>query len=328
MSGVRVVACAKLNLSFEVLGKRSDGFHEVRTVMQSISLCDDLLLEPADILSLECDQTAPRGEANLVMRAAQELRSLETPAPAEARTQHPAPSTQHSARSPEHPEPRTTPPRPGAGILLRKGIPTAAGLGGASADAAAALVGLARLWGLQPEPLEMASLAARLGSDVPFFLTGGTALALGRGEMVQPLPDAPPAWVALVTTEHSLAAKTAQMYRLLGPEQWSSGSTTDRLADSIRLHRGLDPTLLCNAFEAVADRVFPDLSHRRQAMLDAGAASVHLTGSGPTLFSLFDNEDGARRLAQRLEKTGLRSLVARTLTASEARPMPTQLQKR
>lgn len=294
MSGVQVEAYAKVNLSLEVLRRRPDGFHEIRSVMQSIDLSDRLLVEPSDALKLECDVPDLQGEDNLVLRAARAL--------------------QEATRT-----------RRGGGILLRKGIPVAAGLGGASSDAAAALVALVRLWRLPLQPPELVSIAAGIGSDVPFFLVGGTALVSGRGEQVTPLPDAPARWVVLLAPTHSLGAKTTELYRRLGPECWSSGERTARLAEEISRAGRLDQRLLGNAFEGVADQVFPDLAEHRQAMREAGAPGVHLSGSGPTLFSLFATEADARAVADRLAAGGRRPMVARTLPAAEAAPNPVEL---
>ncbi len=299
MDAVQVVAFAKVNLSLEVLGKRTDGFHQVRTAMQSISLADRLEMLPKETLSLECDQQALEGEDNLVLRAAQVLQAAAPPC-------HRGLEGGAWSR--------------GARIVLRKGIPVAAGLGGASSDAAATLVGLSRLWRLDTPPEGLRSLAAQLGSDVPFFLAGGTALAGGRGEVIEPLPDALTRWMVLLVPPHGLAGKTAQLYRLLRPEHWSSGERTLLLAESLRCSGETPEELLGNAFEAVADRAFPELAACRRAMLVAGAASVHLSGAGPALFSFFRTEAEAREVGARLSRAGYTPLRARTLTADEARP--------
>ncbi len=293
MKGVEVTAHAKVNLSLEVLGKRSDGFHDVLTVMQSISLSDRLQIEEGENLSLLCEPASLEGEDNLVLRAARAL--LESSAGAG-----------------------------GARILLSKGIPVAGGLGGASSDAAAALVGLARLWGLDISSSDLARLAGRLGSDVPFFLTGGTALARGRGEIIEPLPDVEPRWLVLLVPAHSLESKTAQLYRHLRPDCWSSGVRTGRLAEAIARGRPLEEGMLGNSFEGVADQLFPELAGYREAMLAAGANAVHLSGAGPALFSLLDFETVASAVARRLASAGYHPLVARTLSAADARPHPVQ----
>lgn len=291
MRRICIATYAKVNLSLEVLGKRPDGFHEVRSVMQSISLRDELAMEPAPTLSLQCDLPHLSGDDNLVIRAARALQGL-------------------AGRS------------QGARIRLAKGIPEAAGLGGASADAAATLVGLDHLWGLGLSVDRLEEVASTLGSDVPFFLFGGTALVSGRGELVSPLPDAPPNWLVLLVSEHSLAAKTATLYHLLGPESWTSGERTERLVEAFTQLRPLEDDLLGNAFESVADRAFPGLLAFREAMLAAGAQRVHLSGAGPALFSLFPGESAARAVASRLAGRGHQPLIARTLPACKARLRP------
>ncbi|HEX2922971.1 MAG TPA: 4-(cytidine 5'-diphospho)-2-C-methyl-D-erythritol kinase [Chloroflexota bacterium] len=289
MSRLRVSAHAKINLSLEVLGRRPDGFHEVRSVMQSISLADELTLEAAVELSLTCNVVQLEGEDNLVMRAARALQGV--------------------AGGPL-----------GARIHLEKGIPEASGLGGASSDAASALVGLSRLWGLDPGSDRLRSLGAELGSDVPFFLTGGTALVRGRGEVVVPLHDAPLMWLLLLVPPHDLSNKTATLYRLLGPEDWSFGERTEELVRAIADGRAVDEALLGNSFEAVAEKAFAGMATYREAMLSAGVAAVHLSGAGPTLYSIFGSERSARDVAERLAGEGYRPLLAHTMGSVESMP--------
>ena len=288
---VRVMAFGKVNLCLEVLGKRQDGFHEVRTVMQSIGLADEVVLEEAETLSVESDLPELAGEDNLALRAARALVE---------QTHYPS----------------------GVRIGLRKGIPVAAGMGGASADAAATLVGLTLLWRLAIGPPELFSIASAIGSDVPFFLTGGTALATGRGERITPLPDLVPTWLVVLVPSHSLVAKTAELYRRLKPQLWSGGERTDRLADAIRRRERPATPLLTNCFEPVAEEVFPRLGDYRDALLSAGADSVHLSGAGPALFGLFESEAAAGMVAGTLAGRGFSPLVTRTLPAVDARPQP------
>jgi 4-diphosphocytidyl-2-C-methyl-D-erythritol kinase len=288
---VRVTAYAKVNLSLEVLGKRSDGFHEIRSVMQSISLADELVIEECGRLTLECDVAELSGDDNLVTRAAR-LLSKNVGREAAAR------------------------------LRLSKGIPVASGLGGASADAAAALVGLARLWDIEISHGQMSALAASLGSDVPFFLNGGTALIRGRGEVVESLPDAPSFWLVLVVPEHSLAGKTAALYSRLTSKNWSTGQRTEEMARAISRGLALPLQMAGNVFEDVAEEIFPGLRLIHESMSDAGCAAVHLSGAGPALFSLFESESAAATVAHRLESIGLLPRVARTLTSHESHLQP------
>ena len=167
---MRIRIPAKVNLFLRVVERRADSYHEVETVLQSIGLYDTLEFAPAGELTLACDQPdLPLGPGNLVWKAAEALRARFGVAPTQ-----------------------------GASIAIQKQIPVGAGLGGGSADAAATLVALAQLWGLDAGRSDLEEVAAGLGSDVPFFLTGGAMLARGRGERLTPLPPGPSLWLALV----------------------------------------------------------------------------------------------------------------------------------
>jgi 4-diphosphocytidyl-2-C-methyl-D-erythritol kinase len=155
---LKILAPAKINLCLEILGKREDGYHEIDTVMQAISLFDEITLEDAPELTLECTQDLGRIEDNLVWRAAELMRD-------------------------------TCAPNKGARIRLHKRIPHGAGLGGGSSDAANTLVALNRLWETGLEPPELCELAAQIGSDCAFFVEGGTSRCTGRGEEIEALPD-------------------------------------------------------------------------------------------------------------------------------------------
>jgi 4-diphosphocytidyl-2-C-methyl-D-erythritol kinase len=288
---LHVKTWAKVNLSLEVLGKRADGFHEVRSVMQSIGIADELSLEDASQLTLTVDHEALAGEDNLVMRAAELLRG-------------------------ERGQPL------GAAMRLKKRIPVAAGLGGGSADAAAALVGLEQLWGPELSPEQVGTIASSLGSDVPFFLQGGTALALGRGEVIRPIARGLAAWLVLLVPDHSLPGKTAVLYRGRSPDRWTSGERTLLLAEAISSGGAIAGDLMFNAFEGIASQLFPQFTSHRSAMLEAGASSVHLSGSGPAMFAVLSTEQEASSVATRLSERGYSPIVTRTLGAAEARLSP------
>ena len=280
---MEVRAWAKINLTLEVLGKRPDGYHDVSTVLQTISLFDTLSFEPAEELVLESPGLSFGPEENLVFTAASALRQ----------------------RSPHH---------PGARMRLQKGIPVAAGLGGGSSDAAATLLALNEMWGLGLSRAKLEAIAAGLGSDVPFFLTGGTALATGRGERVTPLPPLPETWLVVVKPPIPTPRdKTRRLYSLLDAASFTDGSHTRRLVEALEQGR-LAPDMLFNAFDAVAPRAFPGLGAYRDALRQAGAASVHLAGSGPTLFALVESKEAAERVGEALGRTGLQSSQARTVS--------------
>lgn len=284
-----VAAYAKVNLTLEVLGRRADGYHEIRSVLQTIDLRDTLVCQPSPDLELVSPALTSRMEDNLVFRAARLLQE------ATGCTQ-------------------------GALLTLTKGIPAAAGLGGGSSDAAAALRALNGLWGTGLERQALARLAARLGSDVPFFLYGGTALAQGRGEVVTPLADVPGFWLVIVRPPLEVPAKTARLYSRLESQHFSHGQATAEMVRQLGQGQKLSPDLLYNVFEAVAFDVFPGLEGYRQRLLTSGAQVVHLAGSGPSLFTMVEDKSQAQAISSRLEAMGVASYVARTVDASMAVP--------
>lgn len=260
---LRARAEAKINWTLEVLGKRPDGFHEIRSVMQTISLADEITLESAHHLALAVDGPAADGVSetdNLVLAAARAF-------------------PEELARQPVR-------------IHLTKHIPAAAGLGGGSSDAATTL-GLLRLIWRMAYSQDFIDRAACLGSDVPFFLRGGAALVGGRGERTTRIATRATVPLVLVTPPLSLARKTAAMYAMLEPTDFSSGEASDRLADKLR--RGGVPTAddYVNAFDRHADHAFPGLVAYREALVRATGARPMLAGAGPSLFAIVEHPDEA-----------------------------------
>ncbi|HUP27683.1 MAG TPA: 4-(cytidine 5'-diphospho)-2-C-methyl-D-erythritol kinase [Chloroflexia bacterium] len=283
-------AYAKVNLSLEVVARRDDGFHEIVSVMQMLDLADTLTFDEADDITLESNEPSldAEGEDNLILKAAKALQQ--------------ASGKQRGAR-----------------IKLDKVIPIAAGLGGGSSDAAATLQALAELWDVNLSKGELRELGATLGSDVPFFLGGPTALVEGRGERVTSIPPPPTGWVVLVCEPYSVRNKTQLLYRSLHKKDMSDGNTTRQLLAAL-LEGSFPPSnLLANTFERVAYDTFDGLAAVRRRVLHAGGREVHLSGSGPTLFSLFprSQQARARTLHQTLQAEGLRSYLTRTLTKSD-----------
>ena len=256
---VTVRAPAKINWTLDVLGKRPDGYHEIRSIMQTIDVNDTLVFEPADELTITVEGDdglidTPR-EENLAFRAAELLRG---------RAGH----------------------RAGTHIRLAKGIPVAAGLGGGSSDAAATLRGLRALWEVDISDEALAELGARLGSDVPFFLRGGTALVSGRGEIIEPLPDAQAEEVEIAPPPlRVLTDKTTRMYAALRQEHYTDGSHTEALADRIRRGEPVRDEDCFNVFEAVLAEVDPKAAAALEAARDS-RGRPHLCGSGPAHFTL------------------------------------------
>jgi len=285
---LRLTAPAKINWTLEVLGPRPDGFHEVKTILQTIDLCDSLELEPAPELTLEATgEGLPPPQDNLTMKAARLLRER----------------VGYSG---------------GARMRLTKAIPVAAGLGGGSSDAAAALRGLDRLWGLALPHERLVELAAEMGSDVPFFLHGGTALAEGRGERITPLPNAPRTAILVVVPPLSISHKTQRMYSLLDREHHSDGAASDRFADALKQGQPLREGDQYDVFDSLAFRAFPELETCRQALIQAGASAVHLAGSGPALFVLLRDEEQRERLARAAASAGAKAFAAMTIVSSQA----------
>ncbi|MEB3265980.1 MAG: 4-(cytidine 5'-diphospho)-2-C-methyl-D-erythritol kinase [Cyanobacteriota bacterium] len=294
MADLRVFAPAKINLHLEVLGLRPDGFHELAMLMQSIDLVDELrLANTADgAISLSCDQ--PRlscGDDNLIVRAAERLR-------------------RHVGL-----------PELGARIHLSKRIPVGAGLAGGSSDGAAALVGLATLWGLQLPADELHGLAAGLGSDVPFCLAGGCQLCFGRGERLEPVPANAGSTPALLLIKHpDSSVSTPWAYgrcrELRGDfylveeadfDQRRQALRQGPLLAALRGERPLPP--LRNDLQGVVEPEVPSVAAGLELLRSApGALAVAMSGSGPSLFSLHADWDAAaaahRHLADQLEVGG------------------------
>ncbi|MCY4582019.1 MAG: 4-(cytidine 5'-diphospho)-2-C-methyl-D-erythritol kinase [Chloroflexi bacterium] len=251
---LRLLAPAKVNLTFEVLGRRADGYHEVRTILQALSLADELTFQRSDSLSLTVEPAgAAPVEGNLALDAARLLQG-------------------------------ETGTSSGATIQLTKRIPTAGGLGGGSSDAATALLGLRRLWGLELGDDALRAVAAQLGSDVPFFISGGTALGEGRGEQLTPLPPLTGEAIVAVPDVSRPRDKTGQMYALLKAEHYTDGSVTEDVERRLRAGEPLGG-LAVNAFDAVADEAYPFHGALREAFKAAGLRPT-LCGAGPSMFAL------------------------------------------
>ena len=297
---IRIRAAAKINILLEVLGKRSDGYHEVRSILQTIGLFDTLECAPAPDLTLAAP-ALPDDAPNLVLRAAQALQEA-------------------------------TGCRAGAALTLHKGIPVAAGLGGGSADAAAALVALNALWKLYLDVDELARVAAGLGTDVPFFLLGGTALASGRGDQVEPLPDPLPRWLVILVPAEPLPDKTRQIYSQLDPKWYTPGGFVATLAQRLRANPAASWRPLGNGLEPTAMEAFPALRAARNALVEAteqawreyplpigedDAPDWNLSGAGPALFTYFGDVRAAERCRELLVARGYRAWVAPTLSRAE-----------
>ena len=270
---VALTAPAKINLTLEVLGKRTDGLHEVATVMQTITLADRLRFSPAAERTLRYRGNGPGDDADLILRAARLLRERKD---VDA----------------------------GCQIECTKRIAVAAGLGGGSADAAATLRALNELWHVGLNASDLAELGAELGADVPFLVEGGTALATGTGREIAPLPDAPPHWVVLVPIPATEAAKTADMYRALEPRDLTDGSNARRQAAAIS-EGDLDVGAVASAFMRVASERWPSTGSALDALQQADAQAVSVAGAGPSAFGLYPKRTDALGGLARVRAEGL-----------------------
>ncbi|MEZ4665108.1 MAG: 4-(cytidine 5'-diphospho)-2-C-methyl-D-erythritol kinase [Thermomicrobiales bacterium] len=279
---VEFLAPAKVNLGLEVIRKRDDGFHEIATVFQTISLFDRLRIERAENDAVVVTNRIEQIEENLVSLAVERARSAGV-----------ATDAWH--------------------IEIHKRIPLAAGLGGASSDAAATLRGIA-----SAGTSELADIALTLGSDVPFFLVGGAALASGRGEILEPLPRLPSCWFVLVSPLVELERKTARLYGSLEAGDFSDGSRIARTACALRAGAVPHPDDLANAFSRPLARLLPEIDSLVPAMREAGAPFVALTGAGPTHYTIVPELSAAMEIARRLAgrpPLPLRVLLARPTAA-------------
>jgi len=284
---VRVRAFAKINLSLRVLGMLADGYHELRTVFQSIALHDTLTIRRArGPFRLDCDdEGCPTDSTNLIWRAADAVWTASD---------------------------RRGPPRD-IRITLTKRIPIAAGLGGGSSDGAAALRALAKLWRVGADRLP--DMAASLGADVPYFLHGGTVLGLERGDLVFPLIDQPRAWVTLVVPSFGVSTKDA--YAWWDAEAHGAEATAERGRLEEHVAAGGRGPERKNDLEAPVATHHPEIRRIVRALGRAGASTAAMTGSGSTVFGLFDRRHAAFRAAETLRTHARRTLVTRTLTRAE-----------
>ena len=267
MEEIKLRACAKLNLSLDVTGKRPDGYHEMKTVMVSISLCDELTLRLTDdgAVRARCSLPyVPTDESNLACRAARLFLDR----------------TGHSGR--------------GAELDIRKRIPVGAGMAGGSTDAAAVLRGLNALFGAPLDAPALAALGGELGSDVPYCLAGGTALATGRGDALSPLPPMPDC--AVVVCKPYFPISTPMLFSRLDLKKLRCRPDTEALCDA--LAAGDLPRLarrMYNVFEDVLPRRCAAVGEIKARLLNLGALGAVMTGTGSAVFGLFDDDAAARR---------------------------------
>jgi 4-diphosphocytidyl-2-C-methyl-D-erythritol kinase len=284
---------AKINLTLRIGPRRDDGYHELRTLFQSITLHDTLTVSPRrGPFGFACRTPGvPSDHTNLVWRAAQVLWDA-MGRPGEARDAH---------------------------IKLEKTIPSQAGLGGGSADAAAALIGLNTVWGAKQSRRDLMRLASRIGSDVPFFLQGGTALGAGRGEELYPVDDMQRMGVIII--KPSFGVSTAEAYGWLDADR--AGGVADQDGHAGHPRRDVEigwpsgPVALVNDLTPPVARRHPVVREMIEACLSNGAVGAQMSGSGSAVFGLFP-EATTSRAARALKRPDWLVLVTRTQTRREA----------
>jgi 4-diphosphocytidyl-2-C-methyl-D-erythritol kinase len=272
MREIRIPAFAKVNLRLDVLGKRPDGYHELRTIFQTVSLHDTLHLRPQRDSRIELrilgneplSQEAP--EKNLAYRAVDALR-------------------------------RELKIKSGVQINLQKRIPAGRGLGGGSSDAAAALLGYLQFTRKTIDSAKLLEIAGNLGADVPFFLLGGRALGIGKGDEIYPLPDIPKLSL-LVVSPRAIHVPTADAYRWLqAPDLGSltNAAATPKLLEFCALCWSVQGKGLSNDFEPAVFQHHPRLNQTKRELLQGGASEALLAGSGSAVFGIFPSPAKARR---------------------------------
>jgi 4-diphosphocytidyl-2-C-methyl-D-erythritol kinase len=292
MRGVRLLAPGKINWTLEVLSRRQDGYHELHSVMQTISLCDSVILRESDRTRLELTGhvsalTNIPAAQNIVIHAYEAV---------------------CRALGREHP----------VEIVIEKRLPVAGGLGGGASDAAAVLRGLPLLWDEQIDGADLRRIATDLGSDVPFFLECGTVLSAGRGDELTILSEAPRTHLVVVLRE-SEARKTAEMYASLREEDFMDGAQSIALGVIFSHRMALGDAQMVNSFERAALTQFPGQAEAVAALERATGGQAHLAGAGPSLFALVDEEEAAQIAKDKLMEQGIRAVACRTLASVEAR---------
>jgi 4-diphosphocytidyl-2-C-methyl-D-erythritol kinase len=287
MRSLIIDAFAKINLTLCVQGMRPDGLHEVRTVMQTVDLSDRLtLVSRSGPFRLRCGAAGvPQDRTNLIWRAAEELWRM-------------------GGRSGE---PRDL------SVVVAKNIPVRAGLGGGSSDAAATLVGLRKLWKLAIPTRTLVEIARGLGADVPFFLTGGAALGVGRGDEIYPLADLPRWWALIVVPPFGVSTSDAYAW-------WDSDGDGARPEAMERIDPRLERAwlvrlpVLSNDLEPPVARRHPVIAETLSVVRNQGAMVAAMSGSGSAVFGLFGTEAAARSAGRTLPASAGRKFVVRLLS--------------
>ncbi len=252
---------AKINLYLRVLGKRADGFHELFTVFQTVTLHDDITFAESECIELTCSNKGiPTDEKNLIVKAANLFRERAGVVL-------------------------------GASMRLKKRIPSPGGLGGGSSNAAVTLIGLQRLWDLNVPTEDLNAIAAELGSDVPFFLSGGTAIGTGRGTKIEPIQDIAAEYMLVVTPSVNVSTKEA--YAALNARNLTTEEAKRILfvcrSDAENLDLG--HSVLKNDIEPVVFAAHPEVDKVKRTLIELGAVNALMSGSGASVFAVFEKEE-------------------------------------
>ena len=279
-NSIRIEAHAKINLSLDVTGRREDGYHLVRMVMQELELHDTLYMEKTGIPGVQLESDKPElasDRSNLIVRAAELMLKDHLP-------------------------------DKGVKIRLEKRIPLAAGLAGGSADAAAALKGINTLFDLGIEEKELCRLGVQLGADIPYCIMGGTALAEGIGEILTPLPELPDCYIVLGKPAEGMS--TAEAYHALDRQQQVLHPDIDGQIRALQEGslKGVADRM-GNVLEPVTEERHPEVRGIRSLLMEAGAAGARMSGSGPTVFGLFTEESRAEEACSVLKKEPSREVI-------------------
>lgn len=280
MRQIELKALAKINLGLDVLGKRDNGYHDVRMIMQSIYLYDDVKIEKKDTPEIELTSNLyflPTGDGNIAYQAAKML--IE-----EFGIQE------------------------GVKITLNKHIPVAAGMAGGSTNAAAVLFGMNRLFGLKLSQQQLMDRGVKLGADVPYCIMRGTVLAEGIGEELKPLPAMPKCTVLIAKPPISVSTKA--VYEALDSSAIENHPDIDGLIQALNDGNLHDvASRMGNVLEDVTIPMHPEIAKIKEKMMEYGALNAMMSGSGPTVFGLFENKMAARKAQSAIRESGLAKQV-------------------
>jgi 4-diphosphocytidyl-2-C-methyl-D-erythritol kinase len=281
---------AKINWTLRILGRREDGFHELFTVFQTVSLYDTIHFAESETLELSCDDPGvPTDARNLIIKTASALK-------------------QHLGV------------KQGAAVHLEKRIPSPGGLGGGSSNAAVALIGLTRLWGIDANRSVLQVIAAEIGSDAPFFLHGGTAIGTGRGEVIEPIGEVDEQFILIVTPDVTVSTRDAF-------ERINAATLTKEASNHIlRVCRlEADPpdlrhSVLINDFEASVFSAHSEIKRVKETLLALGAVNAAMSGSGASVFAIFDKKETRQAAEKALDREiTWRKFAVATISRSEYR---------